>query len=179
MRDVDGALHSLQHIAPDGAKQFLKGGRKKGCFFVIGELNSSMCGLAEGFATAASFHEAIGYAVVVAFDAGNLLSVMQALRAKYPFAAITIAADDDISVEGNPGLTKAKEAAAAIGASLAVPDFGTNRPVDAREIDTSRDARIARRGTGQSFLLWGRFDALVWCWREAQSAKPAARRYPA
>jgi putative DNA primase/helicase len=134
IRDVNGALHSLQYIAADGDKQFLAGGRKKGCFDLIGE-SSSVFVIAEGYATAASIHEATGHAVVVAFDAGNLLPVATALREKNPFAAIIICADDDVDVEGNPGLTKAKEAARAIGASLAIPDFGVERLADCTDFN--------------------------------------------
>src|ERR1700730_2223984 len=35
--------------------------------------------------------------------------------------------DDDASTPGNPGLRKAREAAKAVGALLAVPDFGRKR----------------------------------------------------
>jgi putative DNA primase/helicase len=134
LQDIDGALRSLQYIAVDGTKLFLKGGRKKGCYFTIGEPKDAFV-ICEGYATGASIHEATGSPVIIAFDAGNLLPVARALRTKHPFAAITIAADDDVATDGNPGLTKAREAAAAIGASLAVPDFGGNRPKNATDFN--------------------------------------------
>ena len=59
--------------------------------------------------------------MVVAFDAGNLMPVALAFRKKYPDMDIIICADNDTETEGNPGLTKAKEAAKAINARLAVP----------------------------------------------------------
>ena len=40
--------------------------------------------IAEGYATAASLHEATGLPVIVAFDAGNLLPVAQAIHKRYP-----------------------------------------------------------------------------------------------
>lgn len=120
VRDSTGMLHSLQFIDEDGNKRFLSGGRKNGCYFPIGRLVDSLC-IAEGYATAASVYESTGLPVVVAFDAGNLLSVAQALRAKFPCIKITLCADNDENTPGNPGLTKAREAAAAIGAFLAVP----------------------------------------------------------
>ena len=61
--------------------------------------------------------------VAVAFDAGNLLPVAQSLRAKFPHIEITLCADNDLNTPGNPGLTKAREAAAAVGALLAVPPY--------------------------------------------------------
>ena len=120
MRDSSGLLHSLQFIDGQGNKRFLSGGRKKGCYFPIGSAGESLC-IAEGYATAASVHESTGLPVAVAFDAGNLEPVALALRAKFPEIEITLCADNDENTPGNPGLTKAREAAAAVGALLAVP----------------------------------------------------------
>lgn len=120
MRDSAGTLHSLQFIDGEGNKRFLSGGRKKGCYFSIGNAGESLC-IAEGYATAASVHESTGLPVAVAFDAGNLESVALALRAKFPEIEITLCADNDTQTPGNPGLTKARGAAAAVGALLAVP----------------------------------------------------------
>jgi hypothetical protein len=39
-----------------------------------------------------------------------------------------ICADDDIKTKGNPGITKATEAAHAVEAKIIAPDFGANRP---------------------------------------------------
>lgn len=120
LRDKTGNLHSLQFIDGEGNKRFLSGGLKKGCYFAIGGPTESLC-IAEGYATAASVHESTGHPVAVAFDAGNLMAVAQALRVKFPHIEITLCADNDENTPGNPGLTKAREAAAAVGALLAVP----------------------------------------------------------
>ena len=120
LRDTAGVLHSLQFIDTDGNKRFLSGGRKKGCYFSIGDVSDTLC-IAEGYATAASVHEATGYATACAFDAGNLLPVAQALRRKLPEIKIIICADNDIQTPGNPGLTKARMAAAAVDALVAFP----------------------------------------------------------
>lgn len=120
MRDSAGNLHSLQFIDRDGNKRFLSGGRKKGCYFAIGNPTESLC-IAEGYATAASVYESTGHPCAVAFDAGNLEAVALALRAKFPEIKIILCADNDANTPGNPGLTKAREAAAACGALLAVP----------------------------------------------------------
>jgi putative DNA primase/helicase len=119
LRDSDGNLHSLQFIDSDGNKRFLSGGRKKGCYFALGSPVASLC-IAEGYATAATIHESTGLPVAVAFDAGNLMAVAQALRMKFPKIKITLCADNDAATPGNPGLTKAQEAAIAIGGYLAV-----------------------------------------------------------
>ena len=123
LRDTDGVVHSLQFIGVDGGKKYLTGGRVRGCYFGIGKPEGVLC-IAEGFATGASINEATGYAVAVAFDAGNLLSVAKALRDKFPDLRLILCADDDYRTDGNPGMTKATEAALAVGGLVAVPDFG-------------------------------------------------------
>lgn len=126
MRDTAGKLHSLQTIAPDGGKRFQPGGRVKDCYHAIGKPDGVLI-VCEGYATGASIHEATGHAVAVAFNAGNLLAVAEALRAKYPALRLILAADDDVATPGNPGLTKATEAARAVGGYLSKPDFGNDR----------------------------------------------------
>lgn len=134
MRDTAGKLHSSQTIGQDGDKRFLSGGRIKGCYHAIGKPAGKLI-VCEGYATGASMHEATGHAVAVAFNAGNLETVALALRAKYPALQIVIAADDDHQTDGNPGMTKARAAALAVGGLLAVPDFGANRPAKATDFN--------------------------------------------
>jgi putative DNA primase/helicase len=106
----------------DGRKIFLTGGRKRGCYFAIGRPADVLC-VCEGYATAASIFEATEYATAVAFDAGNLEPVALALRAKFPDTRIVICADNDIHTSGNPGLTAATRAAAAVCGAVACPHF--------------------------------------------------------
>ncbi|MBP7524156.1 MAG: toprim domain-containing protein [Propionivibrio sp.] len=122
LRDVDGELHSLQFIAEDGRKTFLTGGRKRGCYFSIGRPGGDLC-ICEGYATAASIHEATGYATASAFDAGNLEPVARALRGKFPRLRLILCADNDTETDGNPGLRYAEAAARAVRGFLAVPRF--------------------------------------------------------
>ncbi len=133
MREA-GELKSLQFIAPDGDKLFLPGGRVRGCYYSIGKPNEWLC-IAEGFATGATVHEATGLAVAVAFNAGNLAPVARAMRERFPDAAIVLCADDDYRTAGNPGLTKATEAARAVVGLVAVPDFGDDRPDGATDFN--------------------------------------------
>lgn len=132
--DSTGKLHSLQTITPDGSKRFHTGGRVKGCFHGL-RGSAGVLLICEGYATGASLHEATGYAVAVAFNAGNLEMVALDLRAQFPDVNIVISADDDYQTEGNPGMTKARSAAAAVGGYLAVPDFGANRPTKATDFN--------------------------------------------
>ena len=130
---ADGILHSLQFISADGDKTFLTGGRVAGCYFSIGNPKgaAALC-IPEGVATGVAIHEATGYPVAVAFNAGNLLAVAKAMREKFPDIPLILCADDDYRTEGNPGMTKATEAARSVGGLLAVPFFGADR----RESDT-------------------------------------------
>ncbi len=131
---LNGKMVSLQFINREGEKRFLSGGEKGG--FLIGKIEQgkTVC-IAEGFATGASIHEATGCAVIVAFDAGNLKKIAEALRAKQPDALIVLCADDDYQTAGNPGLTKATEAALPVGGLLAVTNFGSDRPDGATDFN--------------------------------------------
>lgn len=87
-------LHSLQAIFPNDknllrrGKDFLRDGEKRGMFHAIGapkEVDGRRVFiLAEGFATAASVHEATGHCVLTCFDAGNLLPVAKAPSGRAP-----------------------------------------------------------------------------------------------
>jgi putative DNA primase/helicase len=131
-----GEIHSLQFIGPDGEKRFLTGGRVAGCYFSIGSPQgaAALC-IAEGFATGATIHEATGYPVAVAFNAGNLGPVARAMRERFADIPLIICADDDAATEGNPGITKATEAAQSVGGLMAIPDFGENRPDGATDFN--------------------------------------------
>jgi len=106
LRGPDKRLWLLQTIMGDGAKfnsfrlpdaSWAKGGRKQGCYHSIAGKNAdlSVICICEGYATGASIHEATGFVVVVALDAGNLKPVALAIREKYPEATIIICADND------------------------------------------------------------------------------------
>lgn len=123
VRDMAGAIHGLQFIQPDGGKKFKTGTAKEGRFHKIGTAKDNTLFICEGYATGASIHDATGHAVAIGFDAGNLLSVAQGIRSKYSDMRIVLAADNDQWTPGNPGLTKATEAARAVGGLLVVPVF--------------------------------------------------------
>jgi len=121
LRDVDGKLWSLQAISATD-KLFPKYGRKAGLYHIIGNLTgATVVAFAEGYATGASIHMATEWPVVVAFDAGNLVSVAATVRKQCPDAKLLICADLD---ENGKGQAKAHEAASASGAAVVLPDFG-------------------------------------------------------
>jgi phage/plasmid primase-like uncharacterized protein len=99
--------------------------------------------IAEGYATAASIHEATGNPVAVAFSANNLQPVAHALMQRLVTGklngcggAITIAADHD---ENGTGQKYAIEAAQAVGGNGGDPGRG-------RRLE--RHSRAARPGSG-------------------------------
>ncbi len=129
--DVEGKLWTLQRISPDGQKRFEKGGRKSGCFHVVGG-QSRLQGaeaivIAEGYATAATVAELLNRPVVAAFDAGNLEPVATALHERFPETPVVIVADDDRAQQKrsgrNPGKDKAQAAAAAARGRVLAPIF--------------------------------------------------------
>ncbi|GIK87986.1 MAG: hypothetical protein BroJett026_34670 [Betaproteobacteria bacterium] len=148
MRDASGKLWNVERIAPakpddgGGDKRGLYRGRRTGCYYSIGGIGgaAALC-IVEGFATGATVHEATGYPVAVAFNAGNLLPVAKALRDKFPDLPLILCADDDARTDGNPGMTKATEAARAVGGLVAMPDFGADRPDGASDFNDLAAAR--------------------------------------
>lgn len=137
LHDIDGVLHSLQFIYPDGSKRFLTGGRKKGCFTRLPGRRKDfpVAYVVEGWATGCSVRAAIDENIFVCFDAGNLLPVCQDIRKAFPDVKIVICADDDYQTDGNPGITKAVEVAEIVSGFVAKPDFGDERPDGATDFN--------------------------------------------
>ena len=125
-----GEIVSLQFVAPNGSKRFLSGGRIQGAGWLmhIRDCDGEIF-ICEGWATAVTLGNVFfsGAQVVAAFNAGNLVDVALAVRAQCPKARLTIAADNDHRTRGNPGLTKAREAATATGARIFYPDTAALR----------------------------------------------------
>jgi putative DNA primase/helicase len=129
MRDVNGTLWGLQRIYDNGGKFYLTGQRVRGCFHQIPE-DSKIQGqpviyICEGFATGAAIYRATKKMTVIAFDAGNLKSVAQAIRKEAPEVPIVICGDEDQwrPETGNPGREKAEEAAKAVLGEAVFPRF--------------------------------------------------------
>ena len=122
-------IHSIQFIQPDGTKRFLKGGKTKGMFYQIKpqpEIDKLL--ICEGFATGATLYMESKLPVLVAFNAGNLIPVALTARKRWPDAELIIAGDDDRGKEGNPGATKARQAAIAAGALVTLPQWPDDAP---------------------------------------------------
>lgn len=118
---IGSDLVSLQMIAPDGQKRFLKGGKTGGAWWAIGSLSSDSkrVYIAEGVATAASIFEASGKPVAIAYSAGNMPAVAQAVREIVgPACEVVIVADND---ESGTGQREAEKAAVAIFGAVCIP----------------------------------------------------------
>jgi putative DNA primase/helicase len=173
--DCAGTIHGVQAIGPDGTKRFNSGAAITGHYHLLGTPGGRLY-LCEGYATGATIHAATGAAVAVAFHAGNLEPVAKALRQAHPGAEVVVCADDDRHTEGNPGVTHARAAAAAVGGSIVVPRFqrsevgGTDFNDMARleGLATVRDQvqRVERVSTGLSIIPADRLhpEPISWLW---------------
>lgn len=135
IRDAAKRIHSLQAIYPNKIagrdKDYLKDGAKSGLFYsfgkpvkmLVGEVERQVILIGEGYATMATAHEVTSHATIVTFDAGNVPVVARILREKFPEACLVFLADNDQWTKGNPGITKAREAAEAVGGVVAIPQF--------------------------------------------------------
>jgi conjugative relaxase-like TrwC/TraI family protein len=146
---IDGRLSTVQYITPSGEKGFAKDAQKTGAFHVVGAKDGEdgviLLGqadaivIAEGYATAATLQqvhaqdgeEQKNVQFVVAFDSGNLATVAQSIRERFPDKAMVIAGDNDLKQmidpnpdrRKNPGVNKAREAANAGDGQIWVPSM--------------------------------------------------------
>lgn len=144
--DAQGKLWNLQKISASGVKTFYPGGKITGLFHIlVGEIHAKEIYLCEGFATGASIATALdgyykdrgtSYAVMCAFNAGNLVAAARAIRSTHPDAKITVCADNDAFTSRpdgspwNPGLEKARQVYTALAQPIRLvwPVFVTPEP---------------------------------------------------
>lgn len=200
LMDVAGQVHGLQAIYPPGHPKRKRLGRdkdfwpaglaKQGHFFLIGSPASAPCCLlAEGYATAASLHQATGLPVAVAFDAGNLVHVAQALRARWRGLRILVCADDDylgkcrhcggltLTAEArcrhcgeehgltNAGVAGADAAALAADGAWLKPAFEAERPLDEKGPTDFNDLHVLESLRRVAAQVEARLSALGWTGR--------------
>ena len=118
--DDSGALVNLQLINFEGLKRTLKGGAVKGtCHIIEGQKQAGKrLWIAEGYVTALTVHHLTGETVMVALSSVNLLSLASLARQKHPACQIVLAADRDLSGDGQ---TRAAAAARACEGIVALP----------------------------------------------------------
>ncbi len=150
--DKDRQVDAVKRLARDRT-YWPPGMAKTGLFHLIGPTPGAVLLVAEGYATAATLHEASGLPVAVAFDAGGLADVATDLHKRYPRARIVLAADDDWLARCtgcgkrtpvadpacahcgadtakliNIGVARASEAASWVGGTVLVPTFAQRAP---------------------------------------------------
>ena len=141
-----GNLQTLQSIDESGNKKFMPGGKVSGAYCLIGEPQDGQpLYIVEGYATAATVHETTGAAATIAFNAGHLEAVATALAELHPEARLVICCDNDTTTEGNPGLTKGRQAAAAIDAPYALPVFTNGTGSDFNDLNTTEGREAVLR----------------------------------
>ena len=144
-----GHLMSVQTITAEGVKRFWPGAPVKAGSHEIQRKRPSITVLCEGLATGLAVFQALPLArVIVAFDAGNLLPVVQELK---PSGSVVIAADNDHGTQArrgfNPGREKAANAAELIGCGVAWPEGieGTDFADMLAEIGQGAHKKVERR----------------------------------
>jgi|GEM_PF-800970 len=122
--DINFTVWSYQQIYDNGKKYFRKGGKKQGCFHLIGNIyTNDRIVFTEGYATGASIYEATGYTTVICFDAGNIEHVIKVFKEKHPRHTFLIATDNDAYGKVNTGKNNAEIAAMQYGCKIALPVF--------------------------------------------------------
>jgi putative DNA primase/helicase len=93
---LDGELRTLQLIPPPGIgkKLNMPGASFGDGLFVVGDVaQSARCYIVEGIGQAWAVHRATGCAAVVAFGAGRMATVAQALRERFPTLPLGVVPD--------------------------------------------------------------------------------------
>lgn len=211
MLDAAGKIHGLQAIYPSTHPKRQRLGRdkefwpagvaKQGHMFLIGSPPvGAACLVCEGYATGASLHEATGLPVAVAFDAGNLVHAVEALRKRWRGLRLLICADDDylgkcnacgqLTATGlaacshcgqspgrggaplpNAGANGAQAAAlAGDGGACILPVFATARPTDRKGPTDFNDLHVAEGLQAVRAQIEGRLSELGWRSRPAAAA---------
>ncbi|PHM64030.1 DNA primase [Xenorhabdus stockiae] len=130
---LDKKVTGAQIIKPNGEKKLLSGSQKKGAFIAVSapEAHSDTVIITEGYATALTVNQLYQGSVLAALDAGNLFSVANAVRERWPDVKIIIAADndwhrsDELDKNGKPkvnvGKISAEKAALAVNGWVTLP----------------------------------------------------------
>ncbi|MGE9765321.1 zincin-like metallopeptidase domain-containing protein [Pseudomonas sp. PDM20] len=150
-QDMSDTIKSVQSIRPNGTKMFAKGTEKHGHFHVTGDGGvksleaAPVIVVSEGYATADTVSQILGYPTVASFDSGNLPSIGRQIRERFPDKPILFAGDNDLHVVlihgTNPGREKAELAAEEVGGVAIFPVFAPGEqeyPADVEPIDREK-----------------------------------------
>lgn len=196
MQDETGSIRGLQFImASDNPKvaqlgrnkQFWPAGlQSRGTFHMIGPEPKTVLLVAEGYATAASLHQATGYPCAVVWSANNILPACQILHAKHRRAKILICADNDtiqkcsacgkytdISTatcthcgeahgKKNAGVSNAEAAALAVSGSWVTPEFSIAQPADKKGMTDFNDLHCSEGLPAVRWQIMGKVESINW-----------------
>ncbi|ENK6934103.1 TPA: LPD7 domain-containing protein [Escherichia coli] len=140
-----GEIRSYQRIPVTGGKdaRILKDSEKTGNWFTFGTPeNGRPLLFAEGYATAASLHEATGLPVLMTVDAGNMIDVAENARQIWTDSPFVFCADNDHQRKINKGVSSAQKAAASTHGEVIIPAFTEAEKAqgltDFNDLDASR-----------------------------------------
>ncbi|EJI7525065.1 DNA primase, partial [Escherichia coli] len=116
---------------------------KSGNWFAFGTPeNGRPLLFAEGYATAASLHEATGHPVLMTIDADNMINVAKNARKIWTDSPFVFCADNDHQRKINKGVSSAKKAAASTHGEVIIPAFTEAEKAqgltDFNDLDASR-----------------------------------------
>ena len=145
---------SVQRITASG-KRYWPGAPVKGLFLILGKEHFKpdvpiyVC---EGWATGWSISGCAKAPCIVAFSDDGLLPIAKRIRDKYEGLRIIVAADNDRwselkGVGPNPGVLRARAAAAEVNAGVAIPDFKdlSTKPTDFNDLHRLEGPRAVQR----------------------------------
>ncbi|HDD8902467.1 TPA: DNA primase [Escherichia coli] len=140
-----GEIRSYQRIPVTGGKdaRILKDSEKTGNWFTFGTPeNGRPLLFAEGYATAASLHEATGLPVLMTVDASNMIAVAENARQIWTDSPFVFCADNDHQREINKGVFSATKAAEVTNGEVIIPAFTEAEKAqgltDFNDLDASR-----------------------------------------
>lgn len=197
MMDDRDTIRGLQFILPRGHERAVKAGRDKefwpkglqmsGTYHLVGKPPRDILLIAEGYATAASIHEATNLPVAVVWSANNIMPACQALKKKYKRARQLICADDDwvqkcsscgkytdVLTEtckqcgephkkSNAGIVNAQAAATAVSGAWIIPVFSAPRPTDKKGPTDFNDLHALEGLSPVTEQIEAKIDQLRWC----------------
>ncbi|HYF60779.1 MAG TPA: DUF927 domain-containing protein [Burkholderiaceae bacterium] len=181
---IDDKLSTVEMIDESGRKSALAGGAKRGGYWAACDLPAAGDAvpvlIAEGVATALSAREATGFPAVAALSAGQLEAAARSIRSRCPSVSLVILADV-LKGTGEPD-PRAVAAARAVGAVIAVPDFGPARSADhtdfndmmsVRRVEAVRSTILAALGATDDMLAQKSSEAHVTDVTDVQASNQA------
>jgi putative DNA primase/helicase len=203
MMDAQDKLRGLQFILPKDHERRKKTGRDKefwpagltmqGTFYLVGGIPRDILLVAEGYATAASLHEATGLPCAVVWSANNIMPACLAMKKKYKRIKQLICADDDWLQKcagcgkytpvadakcahcgadhgkQNAGISNAEAAAIAVSGAWIAPVFSQPRTTDKKGPTDFNDLHVLESLATVHGQIAAKLEALAWQEKEPRA----------